>query len=258
MKSFLTFVTLFALFCTTGTGLRAQSQAEATTIVVRAQSKDAKFIGSSMGGAHITITHTATGELLAEGITEGSTGDTGKLVIEPRERYGTLGTPGAAKFETDLHLKEPTLVTISATAPFAKRQAWATTSTQVWLLPGKHITGDGIILEIPGFVVDVLSPQTHQTLTEEEITIRANVVMMCGCPTSEGGLWDSSDYEIEAIIRKGGEIIDTVPVEFTGQTSTYEATYRASGSGAYEIMVTAYHTATGNTGVDKTTVVISN
>lgn len=240
------------------TGLLAQSPGEPTKVVVRAKSKDAKFIGTSMGGAHITITNTVTGQVLAEGVTQGSTGDTRKLVIEPKERYGTLSTPDAAKFEAQLMLEEPTLVTISATAPYAKKQSWIASSTQVWVLPGKPIAGDGVILEIPGFVVDVLSPQTHQTLNGEEIAIKANVVMMCGCPTSEGGLWDSSEYELEVLVKKGGEIVDTVPMDFTGQTSTYAATYEPQDGGAYEIIVTAYHAATGNTGVDKTTVIVSD
>lgn len=247
-----------AAFCLVFTNAWAQAQSESTDVVVRAQSKDAKFIGTSMGGAYVTIEDASTGELLAEGVTEGSTGDTEKLVRDSKERYERLSTPDAAKFETELQLGEPTLVTVSATAPYAKKQAWATTSTDVWLIPGKPITGDGIILEIPGFAVDVFSPQTHQTLSGRVLLIKANVVMMCGCPTAEGGLWDSSEYEIEALIKKEGETIDAIPMDFTGQTSTYAAEYEAPEEGAYEIIVTAYHAQTGNTGVDKTTVILSN
>lgn len=236
----------------------SQDNTIATDITVRAQSKDAKFIGTSMGGAYITITEVKTGKILAAGTTTGSTGDTQKLVRDPRQRYEQLSTPGAAKFEATLSLSEPVFVTVSAVAPFAKKQARVETSTQLWLIPGKDITGDGIILEIPGFVIDVLSPQTHQTLENTQMDIRANIVMMCGCPTSNGGLWDSSEYEIEAIIKKDGKTIDSVPLQFTGQTSTYATKYKAPGSGVYEITVYAYHAKTGNTGVDKTTTVISD
>lgn len=79
--------------------------------------------------------------------------------------------------------------------------------------------------------------------------------MMCGCPTSEGGLWDSSEYEIEALIKKDGNIIDTVPLAFTGQTSMFSAGYTAPERGVYEIIVTAYHDKTGNTGIGKSTVI---
>lgn len=235
----------------------AQSQTKSTKVVVRAQSKDAKFIGTSMGGALITIQNAETGELLAKGLTKGSTGNTQKLVVNSKQRYEQISTPDAAKFEAILKLSEPVLVTVKATAPYAKRQAQVSTSTQVWLIPGKDILGDGIILEIPGFVVDVLNPQTHQSLDGNRIHIKANIVMMCGCPTSDGGLWDSSDYEIQALIKKNGQSVQAVPLTFTGQTSTFSGNYTAAGSGAYEIIVYAYHARTGNTGVGKTTVIVN-
>jgi hypothetical protein len=46
-----------------------------TTIIIRAKAKDAKFIGSSIGGAHVVVKHQLTGEILAQGKTEGSTGN---------------------------------------------------------------------------------------------------------------------------------------------------------------------------------------
>ncbi|MGK7371279.1 MAG: hypothetical protein ACNS64_13800 [Candidatus Halalkalibacterium sp. M3_1C_030] len=251
------FIIWISIISFLATDALSQKSTVPTEVTVRAQSKDAKFIGTSMGGAYITITEVKSGEVLADGMAEGSTGDTQKLVRDPKQRYEQLSTPGAAKFEATLSLSEPVFVTISAVAPYAKKQAQVETSTQMWLIPGKDITGDGIILEIPGFVIDVLSPQTHQSLNSSEIEIRANIVMMCGCPTSEGGLWDSSEYEIEAIIKKDGKTIDSVPLNFTGQTSTYSASYTASENGVYEITVYAYHAKTGNTGVDKTTAIVS-
>lgn len=50
-------------------------QAQPTKITVRAKAKDAKFIGTSVGGALILIRNADTGELLASGRTEGSTGN---------------------------------------------------------------------------------------------------------------------------------------------------------------------------------------
>ncbi len=252
MISFIRFLFLFSL-CTILT-LPAAAQ-QATHVVVRAQAKDAKFIGTSMGGALIRITNADTGELLAKGLTQGATGDTQRLVTAPAERYGQLHTEDAAKFETVLELSEPVFVTVEATAPYAKRQAQVTSSTQLWLIPGKHITGDGIILEVPGFAIDVLSPQAHSRTPEGEIPIRANVVMMCGCTVSDGGLWDSSGYEIRALIRHNNKIVDSVPLSFTGTPNTFEGTYLASEGGVYEIIVYAYDEKTGNTGVDRSTVI---
>jgi len=226
-----------------------------TNVVVRTIAKDAKFIGSSMGGAHVTIMEVKTGDLLAEGVTKGSTGDTDKLVREDRQRYRKLSTSGAAKFEASLSLDKPVFVEVSATAPMAQKQSQVTTSTQLWLIPGKDITGDGIVLEIPGFAIDILQPQAHEVNGEEKIQITANAVMMCGCPTSPGGLWDSSEMEFVAIINQGDRKVARKAMDFSGKTSTYETSFQPEQSGAYQITVYGFDPRTGNTGVDKTTVI---
>ena len=50
-----------------------------------------------------------------------------------------------------------------------------------WVVPGKHITGgDAWMLELPGFVVDVIAPPAPATLkgVPQDVIITANVVMM--------------------------------------------------------------------------------
>lgn len=247
---------LSLLLCTVMVFVTADLVAQTSTnVVVRAIAKDAKFIGSSMGGAHVTITEVKTGKLLAEGVTEGSTGDTGKLVREDRQRYKELSTPGAAKFETSISLDKPVFVEVSATAPMAQKQSHVTSSTQLWLIPGKDITGDGIILEIPGFAIDILQPQAHEVNGDQEITITANAVMMCGCPTSPDGLWDSSEMEFVAVITQGDTEVARKQMSFTGKTSTFETSFNPEQGGAYQITVYGFDPRTGNTGVDKTTVI---
>jgi len=236
----------------------AQPEPESTRLVVRAKAKDAKFIGTSMGGARIVVRDAETGVVLSSGFTEGSTGNTQQIMNTPRTREMQISTPGAAKFETTLDLAEPRLVTIEATAPYVQKQSQATVTTQVWVVPGKDITGDGIVLEIPGFAVDLLQPQAHRYTDSDEISIRANVVMMCGCPTSPGGLWNSSEYEISAMVRQEGKTLETLTLEFAGQTSTYEAVFTPGAGGIYEIVVYAYDPDTGNTGVDRTSVIITD
>ncbi|MDX1618448.1 MAG: hypothetical protein R3224_06660 [Balneolaceae bacterium] len=249
-------ILLLAILIPIPSSLLAQSHPVPTRLVVRAQAKDAKFIGTSMGGARVEVRKAATGELLAEGRTEGSTGDTGRLMRTPKTREMTLSTPGAARFETVIELERPTLVTVRATAPMGQPQSLASSSTQLWLIPGKDITGDGVLLEIPGFAVDILAPQAHESVLKQAIAVRANVVMMCGCPTTPGGLWDSDTYEIRALIYRDGEQVQGVPLAYAGKTSTFEGTFTPRETGTYEITVYAYHGATGNTGVDKTTVVV--
>ncbi|UCD35516.1 MAG: hypothetical protein JSU90_01410 [Nitrospiraceae bacterium] len=154
MKKGLLWGLLAAVLC-----FSSVSEAVQTRLVIRAHSKDAKFVGTSMGGARIVVTDSQTGKVIAEGLTEGGTGDTQKIMIEPRTRYKSIAD-GAAKFETSIDIDEPKLLTVSAEAPYLHRDNMVRSTTQVWLIPGRDIDGDGLILEIPGFSVDMRSPGT--------------------------------------------------------------------------------------------------
>lgn len=169
--------------CTTAAALALlaapAAEAERTEITVRVLSRDAKFIGSSMGGARITLRDADTGELLAQGVTAGSTGDTGRLMNAPRTRGGELATEGAARFDAVLDLEAPVKLEIAAFGPLAQLQSAVEASTTLWVLPGKHLTGgDGVVLELTGFVVDVLAPPAHARLGGEEVEVRVNLTML--------------------------------------------------------------------------------
>lgn len=231
--------------------------AQETTVMVRARAKDAKFIGSSIGGARILIKDATTGEILAQGFTRGSTGNTESLMKQPQERHKNLSDEKTAGFEASLDLEEPVFVSVEAYAPYNKKQARVLSSTQLWLIPGKDITGDGLVLEIPGFIVDILSPQTHERLkADEAVTLKANVVMMCGCPVSEGGIWDASGYEIKAIISQEGKKLKEVSLQPEEKSSTFSASTNLE-KGLYEVTVYAYDPVTGNTGLDKTNIILN-
>ncbi len=251
-------ILLIVLICGSVIDLQAQDPTP-TRVVVRAQANDAKFIGTSMGGVVVAIRDANTGALMAQGKMEGSTGDTERLMRTPRTRDMQLSKGGAAKFDTTLMLKEPVLATIEAKGPLSQPQSSILTSTQVWLIPGKHLEGDGILLNFPGFAVDLMKPRAHhQFQSGEEVEIKANVVMMCGCPTEPGGLWDSDGYEIEAWIIKDDQIEDKVAMEFADETSLYSGTYTPGEPGTYEVHLVAYDRNTSNTGVDRTTFIYTD
>jgi hypothetical protein len=236
------------------------SRAEPTDIAVRVISKDAKFIGTSMGGVLITIRDAQTGELLAHGPTQGSTGDTGRIMKQDRRRGVPLSTADAARFSTTLDLNEPRLIEVTATGPLAQRQSAGRVSATQWVVPGKHLTvGDGWLLEMPGFVVDVLAPPAHVSLggAPQSVELRANVVMMCGCPTEPGGLWDASRYEVKAMVKRNGARISDVPLTYAGTTSQFAGVLSADQPGTYEAIVYAYDPQTGNTGLDMTSFIVA-
>ncbi len=249
MKKFNQFLLL--IFCLIGMTLWSQE----TTIMIRAKAKDAKFIGSSIGGAKIIVKDAITGEILDQGITSGGTGNTDLIMKTAQERGKELSDANTAGFTAKLNISEPTFVDIEAFAPINKKQARVKASTQTWIIPGKNIDGDGIILEIPGFVIDILAPQTHEGLDSNAVDIKANIVMMCGCPVSDGGIWNSENFQIRAIARTNGKKVKEIDLEQTEKSSTFSGQMNLE-SGIYEILVYAFDPATGNTGLDKTNIII--
>ncbi|MBI4681637.1 MAG: hypothetical protein HY757_00805 [Nitrospirae bacterium] len=134
------------------------SEAVQTKLVIRAKSKDAKFVGTKMGGAHVVVKDSETGKVLAEGLTAGDTGDTNKIMSETKTRFGKIAD-GAAMFETSIDIAEPRLVTIDVEAPYIDKTNMIKSSTQMWLIPGKDIIGEGVIIEVPGFSVIAKAPE---------------------------------------------------------------------------------------------------
>ncbi len=231
-----------------------------TRIMVRAKAKDAKFIGTSIGGAYVKITDPLSGRLLADGYTSGSTGNTDIIMRQPHARHGNLSNDETAGYLATLDIEKPVFVNIEVLAPVNDPQARVMASTQIWVVPGKHVEGDGIILEIPGMLVNIMDPQMHQGLTTDEsnrnITVQAHVVMMCGCPISEDGLWDSNDIEVKAMVYQTDGLKKVVPL-ILKSANTFEGKIPFTDGGLYEVIVYAYNAKTGNTGLDKVNISVT-
>ncbi len=232
-----------------------------TKIIVRAKAKDAKFIGNSIGGAYVIIRNTIDQSILAEGKTTGNTGNTDLIMKMPHERGKQISDEETAKFLAILNIDEPTFISIEVYSSLSNKQSRAKVTTELWVIPGKHILGDGIIVEIPGFMIDILKPQTHQSvslasLKNNEVAIKANIVMMCGCPIQKDGLWNSEDMEVKGILRKDGQYVNTIELKWT-ETNVFEGNAVINITGNYELTVYAYNAKTGNTGVDVVNYIIS-
>ncbi len=231
-----------------------------TKIIVRAKAKDAKFIGSSLGGAYVIIRNTTNNRILAEGKTTGSTGNTDLIMKEPLKRGNPISDEQAAKFLATIDIDEPTFINIQVTSPFNNKQAQVVTNTELWLIPGKDILGDGIVLEIPGFIIDILKPRTHQyiqlsSIRNELFEIRANIVMMCGCTINKGGIWNSDEMEVKGILKKNGEHFKIIDMALT-EVNLFEGSVNLNSAGNYELILYAYNPKSGNTGLDKVSYVI--
>ncbi|WP_108840559.1 hypothetical protein [Aquimarina sp. Aq78] len=254
MKKNLLFIALILLSLT--------SFATETKIIVRAKAKDAKFVGSSLGGAYVIIRNKTNNRILAEGKTVGNTGNTDLIMKTPKERGNLISDEQAAKFLATIDINEPTFINIEIISPFNNKQAQSTVSTELWLIPGKDILGDGIILEIPGFIIDILKPRTHHyislnSIKEKPFLVKANIVMMCGCTIRKGGIWNSDEIEVKGILKKDGEYFEDIDMSLV-ETNLFEGNVNLNSAGNYELIIYAYDSKSGNTGVDKVNYVIYN
>jgi hypothetical protein len=108
--------------------------------------------------------------------------------------------------------------------------------------------------------VDILSPPAHQQLSgdalPQKIEVQANVIMMCGCAVTPGGLWDASRIEVKALVKKDGKPSGEFSLAYAGKASQFTGILDVGEEGVYEVTVYAYDPLNGNTGVDTTTVVV--
>ena len=160
-------------------GLPAAAQAIPTNVMVRAVSRDAKVIQDPVGGARITIREVATGNVLAQGVQQGGSGNTELIMVKPRARGATVfDTPGTAGFLATLMLDRPTVVEITAEGPLGNPQATQRASKTLLLVPGQHVLGEGVLLEIHGFIVDLLAPVAGaEVRAGQPLPVRVKVTM---------------------------------------------------------------------------------
>ena len=243
-----------------------------TQIDVRVIAKDGKYLGDDSGGALVTIHDVHTGELMARGTTSGGSGQQNFMDI-CLTRSEVLPVDEASVFTVSLDLDEPRLIRVTAYGPLAAQQSANTVSLTQWVYPGKNITGGakggGFLLEVPGLVVQILNPPTHylpQT-APQHIEIRANVTMMCGCPIGKGHPpWNPDQFDVTAVIRQGEYGSIELPLKYDEHApyaipSQFVNKWQVPKNGTeqqqiYEITVSAFQQKTGNTGVDKATVII--
>ncbi|TNF90726.1 MAG: hypothetical protein EP301_00670 [Gammaproteobacteria bacterium] len=231
-----------------------------TRVMVRAIAKDAKVIGDGVGGAVIHIRDVETGQVLAEGVQRGGTGNTQAIMTDARPRgltaYGV--DPQAAGFLAELSLSAPTLVDISAEGPGTPAHAVGRASKTILLIPGHDIVGEGIILELNGFRVELLEPSAVRFAGRERLDVRAKITMMCGCPTQPDGLWDSNDFTLVARLLKDGSVVEKDHLAFSGETSVFQASLPLDAPGNYVLEVIAVDAGKGNTGMARAELTVTD
>jgi len=205
----------------------APPQGVATEVVIRVVGNHAMVLGDTVGGAAVTIRDAATGAVLASGTQTGSTGDLRSIMQTPHEHIEQIySMKGAASFTATLHLTKPTLVEVTGEGPLKFPRAKRRASKTVLLYPGKHVTGDGIVLVLYGLLVRIESPTPDRPLgIGDGVTVRATVNMMCDCVVEPFGNWDSRKMELYGEVRNGDTVIGRVEFFHQGPRGLFQGDY---------------------------------
>src|SRR5690625_3782449 len=105
---------------------------------------------------------------------------------------------------------------------------------------------------LPGFCIPCL---INRSLHKIEAYIDFFMIMLCGCPISPGGTWDSDPMNVEALIYDGKELLRSIPLE-NYKTDYFRADLSDLAPGSYTVYVSAYDPRSKNTGVEKVTLTI--
>ena len=224
-----------------------------TKVMVRAIARDAKIIGKAVGGARITIREVSSGKVLAEGMLQDGTGDTPLIIEKPHVRGEKIyDTPGASGFLAVVNLDRPTVVEVTAEGPLGSADATQRSSKTLLLVPGEDILGDGIVLEIHGFIVKTLSPQMGSKVkVGSPFEVKATVTMACGCPTEPGGHWDSNKFRVVARLIREGNVESEVPMQYAGVVNTYSGSVPVTAAGQVELQILAMDPVNANFGLTR-------
>ncbi len=238
----------FAVTTLAALALASSADAARTEIAVHVLSQDAKLIGSGVGGAFVTVTDTATGEVLAQGEHAGSTGDT-RIIMrqEPQQRDTRLfDSEGAASFVAAFDLDAPTVVRITAVGPLGNPDASMRASTEMLVTPGARILGDGVVLTLHGLNIRIV--ETGAAVAGQPMPVLVNVGMMCGCPLTPGGLWDADTVKLTARLLRDGEVVASAGLGYAGEASRFAGELPLPAAGAYTLEVLGEQPAKANFG----------
>jgi len=244
------------------------SSADKTSILIRVQARGGKFLADDIGGAEVTVRDAWTGEWLGGGLARGTDSGNLKPDFSPSASQSAIVTPASAGSQPviqwlvpdatttaltlELALRRPTLLAVTAHGPMGGLQSAQRVETTTWALPGQSIDqGPGFVIELPGLVVQVLSPATHLEITALPalITFQAKVTMMCGCQIADGEPWVPEDFVVTAAIAQVGEPPSAVvPLSYEGSPSLFKGSYKLEQPGFYQAVVSATQKSIGNLG----------
>jgi hypothetical protein len=198
-----------------------------TTILVRVVAHGAMVLGREVGGARVTITDLETKQVLARGIQQGEAGDQNQIMRTPHlmEEPVYSARPAAA-FTTTLALQRPTLVEVAAEGPLAYPDSMRRTAMTVLLIPGQDLSGDGIVLHLNGYIVQIEHPKAGEPLiAKDDVSLKASVRTLSGTLVRPHGDWDSRKIRIYGELLIGERIIERLQLFYSNETGTFDSPF---------------------------------
>lgn len=230
-----------------------------TTVLVRVVAQGAMVLGREVGGARVTITDIATGSILATGLQQGEAGDQNQIMRTPHMMEEPIysSRPSAA-FTTTLQLEKPTVVEISAEGPLAYPTALQRTSQTLVLIPGQHLTNDGIVLHLYGYLIEIDRPRPGESLiATDDVTLRASVRTLSGSVVRPHGDWDSRKIRIYGEVLIGDRVIERLQMFYDEGSRSFDAPFFVQPSqdvpDGITLRVIATDLSTGNSGLNQVT-----
>ena len=226
-----------------------------TTVLVRVVAHRSLVLGHDVGGARVTITDVASGQLLASGLQQGEPGDQTQIMRTPHLMDEPVySARPAASYAATLELTRPTLVEITAEGPLAYPNALQRASTTVLLIPGHDLTNDGIVLHLYGYLLQIEHPKPGEPLiAKEDVMLRASVRTLSGALVRPHSDWDSRKIHIYAELLIGDQIVERLQMFYAGEKSRFEAPFfvpiAKDAPDGITLRVIAADTATGNFGM---------
>jgi hypothetical protein len=226
-----------------------------TTILVRVVAHGSMVLGREVGGARVTITDVATGQILATGLQQGEAGDQNQIMRTPHLMEEPLySSRASASFTATLELTHPILVDIAAEGPLAYPASAQRATKRTWLIPGHDLTNDGIVLSLYGYIVQIEHPSPGQPLiAKDDVMLRASVRTLSGALVRPHGDWDSRKVHIYGELLIGDRILERLQMFYSGERAVFEAPFFVPPSkdapDGITVRVVAADPAGGNLGV---------
>ena len=160
-------------------------------------------------------------------------------MVEPHKRNALVyGADDPASFVAKLDLDEPTWVDVLAEGALGYPQSSTRASKTLLLFPGEHVDGEGLLLELHGFNIELLAP-TEGVMKSTPVPVRIKLTMVCGCPIEPDGMWNADEINVRVQVFREGERVAEQPMTFAGEVSHFATELEALTPGTYSLRVLA-------------------